>query len=1255
MIVFDKPAALLFDGGHVSLGTHPDFDLEQALTFACWVKPGPYVNQGTLLSKGYQAYEPQVQNGRWLFERGPEYLGSDDRIVRDRWMHLAVTFDAAAESGNVKLYVDGVLDRAHDVRTPLAKNGEPLLIGLRPGGGEDLLFRGQIAEMALWNTAHSAWQVKQEMNSRPNPLATDLVGYWAMDDAQGTTVSDRGPRGHHGAIEGSVSWVALTEPITLPTPGQAEPGPDFTVRAAAVPEGTTQLAAAPRVDLPPSGRNGQARTFLDRVNLEAQSQKQAQAQAGSTRIQQAREAAAGHLDAAHHDAARRMNTARFDAIWFVYGGRIHRADAQGAITPFPSWVPQAPAAAEQALPAPPPLVTVDARTIWARTGVHVSPDVRVTLSASGSWSVSPMVVNVGPQGSGQQAWAQPGYALAGVPEGALVARVGDRTFLVGAGATVPEDVQGELLLAANDDVGNQYGNGYADNSGVMQVRVALEGRRPTPAADLAVDLERKLLFWAAPFTPYTLYRASTDGGEVTAVLQAPGVPVYCVAADTLNQRLFYIGEGGRLVSVGYDGSGARTLLDLDGPRDRHEWQLAVDADNARVWWTGPLGIWNAALDGTDARMVIPPHEAPAPVGVAVDGTGKKLYWVDAELHRVRRANLDGTGAEDLYDAPYPVRGLALDEPTPELPELKQEVYWSAREERITPRTPGIAGHWPLDEGEGRTVRNRARPAVHSNLGAWRRTGDDLPPVMGPPATAVRLTGGADSVSLPAGSVDALLDASWTVEMWIKPAALPAQGEVSLMWFGEMAPSRGLHLSILDRKPYMGFSSNDLAGKTVLAENRWVHLAFRYDRDRQEQALFVDGVLDVAEPGHAPLQGTPGAVASVGRCLVGAPRQYAGLITGLHVTSRAMTEPEIRACQSDAKPADLLAALADDPAWADGDAPPVAARPESVLVFQAGGHVKLGTARALGMTNGSFTVEMWLRPDSLAGDVSLLGTDEGEGGLHLMLRDRKPLLAFWYDDAGGATALAEGEWVHLAFRFDAATREQTIFVNGVADARHTAGKLMSGEGMVYLGRRAGLSTLRGAVSDLRIWSVARTDEQIARNLRGYREQYALRGPVDGSAAPEHLFDLPSEGSLVLVSKAGAEHERRLLAYRARKEAQAKAAADVAAAHEDRDQKVGAKQQELEKTHQESAAAVDAKKTEHEQDRADNRTRLANAQNDANQRVEGARQDAGRKRTDAQTQAQQIKDRANADAATLKGQAQAERDRARAERDRQAASR
>jgi sugar lactone lactonase YvrE len=37
----------------------------------------------------------------------------------------------------------------------------------------------------------------------------------------------------------------------------------------------------------------------------------------------------------------------------------------------------------------------------------------------------------------------------------------------------------------------------------------------------------------------------------------------------------------------------------------------------------------------------------APWGIALDTTGGKMYWTDAESSKIQRATLDGTSVEDL--------------------------------------------------------------------------------------------------------------------------------------------------------------------------------------------------------------------------------------------------------------------------------------------------------------------------------------------------------------------------------------------------------------------------------------------------------------------------------------------------------------------------------------------------------------------------------------------------------------------------------
>ena len=74
MRILNRKHVLSFDGGHVDLGMDPAFDLEEALTIAAWVRPATGDKlQATILSKNAAVYEPQVQNGRFVFERGTEY------------------------------------------------------------------------------------------------------------------------------------------------------------------------------------------------------------------------------------------------------------------------------------------------------------------------------------------------------------------------------------------------------------------------------------------------------------------------------------------------------------------------------------------------------------------------------------------------------------------------------------------------------------------------------------------------------------------------------------------------------------------------------------------------------------------------------------------------------------------------------------------------------------------------------------------------------------------------------------------------------------------------------------------------------------------------------------------------------------------------------------------------------------------------------------------------------------------------------
>jgi tetratricopeptide (TPR) repeat protein len=108
-------------------------------------------------------------------------------------------------------------------------------------------------------------------------------------------------------------------------------------------------------------------------------------------------------------------------------------------------------------------ISVPANILWVDTGLTVEKERHLKIQATGMWS------NVGPPSIGPDGFANtiyPGTVLATANLGALIARVGDTMFLVGATFDGPSPASGELFLAINDTPDT-----YGDNQGSLQVQI----------------------------------------------------------------------------------------------------------------------------------------------------------------------------------------------------------------------------------------------------------------------------------------------------------------------------------------------------------------------------------------------------------------------------------------------------------------------------------------------------------------------------------------------------------------------------------------------------------------------------------------------------------------------------------------------------------------------------------------------------------------------------------------------------------------
>jgi len=94
------------------------------------------------------------------------------------------------------------------------------------------------------------------------------------------------------------------------------------------------------------------------------------------------------------------------------------------------------------------------------------------------------------------------------------------------------------------------------------------------------------------------------------------------------------------------------------------------------------------------------------------------------------------------------------------------------------------------------------------------------------------------------------------------------------------------------------------------------------------------------------------------------------------------------------------------------------------------------------------------------------------------------------DLQGTISIPVQEWVHLAFAYTHATKQTTLFFNGVADVTGTFTPGAIGAGPTKLGSNIGNNFYNGQIDEARLWHEARTEAQISafmgETLEGYED-------------------------------------------------------------------------------------------------------------------------------------------------------------------------
>ena len=135
------------------------------------------------------------------------------------------------------------------------------------------------------------------------------------------------------------------------------------------------------------------------------------------------------------------------------------------------------------------------------------------------------------------------------------------------------------------------------------------------------------------------------------------------------------------------------------------------------------------------------------------------------------------------------------------------------------------------------------------------------------------------------------DHDFTVSAWVKiEKYLEDKPDYCIIGTPNNSYQEGIHLLIRNNRPYFGFYSNDLAGKTFIEASRWYHMVWRYNKLNGEQAIFVDGKLDSRSLGHPSYKGRDKLF--VGVAGFSWASNMFGAIDNLTIWSRALGNEEI---------------------------------------------------------------------------------------------------------------------------------------------------------------------------------------------------------------------------------------------------------------------------------------------------------------------------------------------------------------------------
>lgn len=145
-------------------------------------------SDGTILShgSGTEKFTLSVdKNQHLVINVGKDTYVSEGVMPKDTWCYLTVSYEAADGEGILNATVsesDNTNQLFRDCHTAAYNGVGALSIGER--------MKGAIHELTLWDVAHDNAKAQLERQKTKSPSTANLMGYWKMNEGEGSTITD---------------------------------------------------------------------------------------------------------------------------------------------------------------------------------------------------------------------------------------------------------------------------------------------------------------------------------------------------------------------------------------------------------------------------------------------------------------------------------------------------------------------------------------------------------------------------------------------------------------------------------------------------------------------------------------------------------------------------------------------------------------------------------------------------------------------------------------------------------------------------------------------------------------------------------------------------------------------------------------------------------------------------------------------------------------------------------------------------------